>query len=449
VSTPLRLVAAGDAIINRRVSSLEDADFVALRELVLGADVGLANFETTTPHPPLVPAPSHGLALSSPAFVIDELRWMGFSLLGVANNHALAYGTQGFIDTLDELRARGAAFAGGGRTLAEARAPGYHDSRHGRVALVGATVTNASAVLAADPGRGTTGRPGANPLRASLAYHLDDARFGHLADIDEAIGTAEARRSRERFGPLVSAPASSRADEIRFLGGTFVRDTDPGVRGRLHARDIASLERSIGDARRQADVVVVSIHCHEGEAGSWNGHVPPDFLVDAAHRCIDAGADLIAGHGPHLLRGVEIYDGKPILYSLGNLFLQVETVEPVPPEVFEAQGLPTDGMPADFHDHGSIGPDGAPIGFAADPVWWESLVAECTFDAGRLAALRLHPVELGFELPRSRRGVPRLVGAERGSVILERVGALSRELGTDLVIEIDAERAVARPRAID
>jgi poly-gamma-glutamate synthesis protein (capsule biosynthesis protein) len=449
MSQPIRLVATGDAIINRRVSSLDDADFIALRTLIHEADAAVANLETTTPHPPLVPAPAHGLALSSPAFVIDELRWLGFDLLSVANNHALAYGTQGFVDTLDALRARGVAFAGGGPTLSQARAPGYHDSRNGRVALVGATVTNASAVLAADPGRGTAGRPGANPLRASLWYHLDDARFENLVDIGEAVGTAEARRAKERFGPLVSATRPERADEIRFLGGTFVRDHEPGVRGRLDARDMTGLERSIGEARRQADVVVVSIHCHEGAAGSWNGHLPPDFLVDAAHRAIDAGADLIAGHGPHLLRGVELYRGKPILYSLGNLFLQIETVEPVPREALEAQGLPLDGVPADFHDHGSIGPDGAPIGFAADPVWWESLVAECTFDAGRLAAMRLHPVELGFELPRSRRGVPRLVDAQRGAVILERVGALSRELGTDFVIEIDGERAVARPRAID
>jgi poly-gamma-glutamate synthesis protein (capsule biosynthesis protein) len=207
---------------------------------------------------------------------------------------------------------------------------------------------------------------------------------------------------------------------------------------------MAALERSIREARRQADVVVVSIHCHEGDRGEWNSDVAPDFLVAAAHRCVDAGADLIAGHGPHRLRGLELYRGKPILYSLGNFFLQLETVDPVPPEAFESQGLAADGVPADFHDHGWMNPDGSPIGFAADPVWFESLVAECEFEDGALALIRLHPVELGSALPRPRRGVPRLVAADRGAAILERVAALSRPLGTEIEIEATGERATAR-----
>ena len=47
---------------------------------------------------------------------------------------------------------------------------------------------------------------------------------------------------------------------------------------------------------------------------------PPDFLIELAHKSIDSGADAFVGHGPHLLRGIEIYKGKPIFYDLGEFF---------------------------------------------------------------------------------------------------------------------------------
>lgn len=441
MTAPIRLVATGDAIINRRISVLADADFRDLREMIRGADAALSNFETTTPRPPIVPSPAHGLLISSPAFVIDELNWMGFSLFNLANNHAVAFGWQAMVDTLTEFGSRGLAVAGGGHTLGEARAPAYVDAQHGRVALIGVTATNARSALAADPGRRTAGRPGVSPLRFDIEYALDPDRFERLVEIDEVTGVALARRTREAFNPPVRA---ADADALSFLGARFVRRDEPGVRGHLLDRDIASLERSIEEARRQADLVVVSVHCHEGEGGAWNSDLAPDFLVEAAHRCIDAGADMVAGHGPHRLRGIEIWAGKPIFYSLGNFFLQLETVDPVPPEALENLGLPGDGVPADFHDHTWMLGDGSPIGFAADPVWFETVAAECEFSDGGLASLVLHPVELGYGLPRPRRGTPRFVDARRGRQILERIAGLSRPYGTEFEIVPNGGRVVGR-----
>jgi poly-gamma-glutamate synthesis protein (capsule biosynthesis protein) len=440
-SSTIRIAAAGDAILNRRISGLADPDFLAFRDLVRGADLAIANFEMTTPRPPIVPGPTHGLAVSARPFVIDELRWLGVGLFNLANNHATAFGWQGYADTLDELDTRAVAIAGGGRTLAEARAPGYVEVDGRRVALVGVTTTNAGVVLAADGGRGTAGRPGANPLRFTLEYHLDDARFRSLADLDAAIGTDRSRRARAMFSR--SARAVERdPDRLRFLGGDFRRAAAVAVRGRLHGPDIEALERSIGEAARQADLVVVSIHCHEGVAGEWNGDSAPDFLVEAAHRAIDAGAHLVAGHGPHRLRGIELHRGRPVLYSLGNLFLEIETVEPVPPEALGEEGLPGDAAPADYHDRVWTDTDGTPAGFAADPVWWESLLVDADFEAGELRRLRLHPLELGHAMVRPQRGVPRLVDVARGTAILERVAALSTPFGTVLRVEIDDRRAV-------
>ena len=61
----------------------------------------------------------------------------------------------------------------------------------------------------------------------------------------------------------------------------------------------------------------------------------PEFLALAAHQLIDAGADLVVCHGPHLLRGLELYQGKPIFHSLGNFIGQNELVERIPADGYE------------------------------------------------------------------------------------------------------------------
>ena len=74
----------------------------------------------------------------------------------------------------------------------------------------------------------------------------------------------------------------------------------------------ARIEGEIREAGKQADVVLVSIHAHETDAGDTK--VPAMFLETFARRCVDAGADVIIGHGPHELRGIEIYKGC-LLYT--------------------------------------------------------------------------------------------------------------------------------------
>ena len=90
--------------------------------------------------------------------------------------------------------------------------------------------------------------------------------------------------------------------------------------------DIAAAKRVIQKAAGMADIVVVQVHM--GGEGSDKIHVRPGtelFLgenrgdpIRFSHAMIDAGADLIVGHGPHVLRGMEFYKGRLIAYSLGN-----------------------------------------------------------------------------------------------------------------------------------
>jgi poly-gamma-glutamate synthesis protein (capsule biosynthesis protein) len=70
---------------------------------------------------------------------------------------------------------------------------------------------------------------------------------------------------------------------------------------------------SVGKAKSGADCVIVS--CHWGP--NW-GYEPPDSHLAFAHALVDAGADIVFGHSPHVFRGIELYRGHPILYSAGN-----------------------------------------------------------------------------------------------------------------------------------
>ena len=94
----------------------------------------------------------------------------------------------------------------------------------------------------------------------------------------------------------------------------------------IHMSDEQAVRRIIGQLRDSADVVIVSFH-GGGEGGAFR-HVPNGIetqygenrgnLRHFAHLCIDCGADIVYGHGPHVVRGVEVYNGHFIAYSLGN-----------------------------------------------------------------------------------------------------------------------------------
>jgi hypothetical protein len=90
--------------------------------------------------------------------------------------------------------------------------------------------------------------------------------------------------------------------------------------------DLDAATKIVKDAAAQADLVVVQVHM--GAEGADRNHVKPGtemFLnenrcdpIKFTHTVVDAGADLVIGHGPHVVRGMEFYQGRLICYSLGN-----------------------------------------------------------------------------------------------------------------------------------
>jgi poly-gamma-glutamate synthesis protein (capsule biosynthesis protein) len=77
--------------------------------------------------------------------------------------------------------------------------------------------------------------------------------------------------------------------------------------------DEEKLLAQIKEVKKQVDLVIVNIHW-----GVEYEHIARSNQKNLAHKMIDAGADAIIGHHPHVVQNLEIYNNKPIFYSLGN-----------------------------------------------------------------------------------------------------------------------------------
>lgn len=434
--------ATGDSI-SRRIHGLNDADLAELTALIKQADAAFTNLELVTPREPVIPSPEFGgIHLGMPPYVLDELRQTGFNLYNLAHNHAIDFTISGLLDTLEELAVREMVVAGAGRDLGGARSPAYLQTEAGRVALVAAASTYMPSALAAETRTDFAGRPGINPLRFKTEYVMPAEQLGALKQMDEALGTAAVTRKKQEFGLDPKAEADEKS--YKFLKHSFVEGTSPGVRTKLKERDAGEICRWITDARRQADFVVMSLHCHEGQSGDTNTNDIADFIVEAAHRFIDAGADVFVGHGPHLLRGIEIYKGKPIFYSLGNFMFQCENIARLPAEMYELYDMPASATPADVFDFESVREDGTPNAFHADPAFWQTVLPICRFRGGQLVAMELHPITLNLERGRTQRGIPALASPEEGQTILAQLARLCEPFGTTIAIETRGARVIGR-----
>jgi poly-gamma-glutamate synthesis protein (capsule biosynthesis protein) len=258
------------------------------------------------------------------------------------------------------------------------------------------------------------GRPGLNPLRVDRKYTADAETFQSL------------RTSAQRLG--VNVPADARTAFRLF--GTLI---EPGTVNRLvetvNARDEARILREVRNAANLADYVVVNSHSHEPGNASL---VPPEWLRTFVKKCLDAGGTTYIVHGPHQLRGIEVYQGKPIFYSLGNFVFQNETIDPMPADHYEQFDLPATALASDLYDARF---KNGTTGFPSSPVWYESVVAVPTFQGRQVNEIALYPIDLGQTAPRSQRGTPRMADEATGRRIIERVIRLSGEFGTTIRYE--------------
>jgi poly-gamma-glutamate synthesis protein (capsule biosynthesis protein) len=118
--------------------------------------------------------------------------------------------------------------------------------------------------------------------------------------------------------------------------------------------------------------------------------------------------------------------------------MQNETIEPVPSQMFEDQGLGTTALAADYYDSRSK-PDpttGFPTAYhPANSAVWETALPIAVFKGDTVTQITFYPVDLGFRVPRPHQGTPRLADAALGQKILERLVKMSAIYGTRIVIK--------------
>ncbi len=214
--------------------------------------------------------PKHSNLRSAPV-VIDDIVAMGCDVVSLANNHMMDYGPDALMDTIAACEGVNLPACGAGKDLDAAMTPVILKMGASRIGVISVAST---LPIESDAG---PGKPGIAPVRVEFAFEIDS-------------------------NLLMEQPG-----------------TMPIVQSWANAADQARVCAAISELKHQADFVIVAIHW--GVPPYWlspNQGLLAQYQTPLGHAFIDAGADVVCGHHAHVLHPIEIYNGRPILYSLGN-----------------------------------------------------------------------------------------------------------------------------------
>src|SRR5688572_12063640 len=407
----------GDSIITRRLAVYNEPAFTRIIDLIRGADAAFTNLEMLFhDYEPYAMNESGGTYMRAEPALVKDLVWAGFDMVSRANNHSGDYGVLGMNLTTKYVADAGLVQAGVGQSLAEAREAKFLETPKGRVALISVASTFPDHSRAGRTRGDMPARPGLNPLRFDTITTVTAERLATLREIAAEVNGRPA------------AAGAAAQNRVNFFGRRFTAGPTPGVRTEPNNEDLTEIAAVVKSASGLADYTIVTIHAHEGGRDRL---LPADFLVTFARAMVDAGADMFVGHGPHVLRGVEIYKGKPIMYSLGDFIFQNETLLRLPSENYEPYNL---GATAHVNDFNDARYNFDKSGFPADPPIWEAVVAVPRYRGEQLIELALHPITLGHGKARSVRGRPLFAEGQLGQKILGDVVRLSAPMGTKVTI---------------
>ncbi len=274
------------------------------------------------------PLPQARLPCRGHPNIARALEEAGFDVVSFASNHCMDWGREAFLDTICVLEQEGLSVVGVGRDIQEARKPTIADCRGTRIAFLAYNSILPQGYWA------DVNRPGCVPMRGLTLYEQ-------------------------------------------------VEHDQPGTPCRVHTfphrDDLRAMVDDIVDAKSRADVAVVSMH--------WGIHFIPAVLAeyqrDVARAAIEAGADLILGTHAHILKGIEVYAGKVIFYSLCNFALDLRA----PKELLESpQHREIEKLNPDWH------PDPEYPTYFMPPDSRKTIIAKCTIADGRIKRVSFLPV---------------------------------------------------------
>jgi poly-gamma-glutamate capsule biosynthesis protein CapA/YwtB (metallophosphatase superfamily) len=242
--------------------------FARVREDFRAADIVFSNLECCLYDPPSGHAVENEGFFASPITGGETLLLAGIAAVGIANN--VNYGDAAITASIGRLDELGITHTGAGANVATARAPIVVERNGLRYGFLQRSSVHWPTNHEAGPNSS-----GIAVIRAHTAYQVP------------------MHKTRPEIPPL-NRPG---------IPPVIITWADPDYL-RAFTNDIASL-------RAKADIVVASCH--------WGLHKDVlAYMREIGHTAIDAGADVVIGHGPHYSLPVEVYRGKPIFYGLGS-----------------------------------------------------------------------------------------------------------------------------------
>lgn len=384
-------------------------------------------------------ARSDGAHFAASKSVLTDLQDAGFNLFSCANNHMLDYGESGLKALLKNLDDYDINYSGIGSTLGEASAPTYIDIDDTVVSLISCASTVFPETVAGDRNDFTEGRYGVNPMRYDLEYHLDEENFANMSQLFISLGLDQMMKKSQDLG-FVSRSLESNDDVLYFhdfnhrvqngITAKFVNSGINEIKTFINKKDAERQIKWIQEAKTRSDICIVSLHAHESK---YERQFPADFIEEFSHMAIDHGADIVVCHGPHLLRGIEMYKGKPIFYSLGNFIGMNDLVEVLPNGSYERFGIDNTLLPSKVFEMRS---EGGMKGFPGLDDFWMTVIPVVKFEQDNVVEVVLHPARMNNEQVQHR-GKPCLVSGTDARHIIEHIAGLSTEFGTEIMMRGD------------
>lgn len=426
MNSKMVFTAAGDALITRKIPDRYEGKQEIIDFLAKG-DIRITNLETTITDFDCFPSSfSGGTWLTAKENLLEDLKKYGFDTYSVANNHMLDYSFPGLWETLQKLSAHRMEFTGAGKNLEDAAKPVVWEKKQGISAFLALTSTFDDSARAGVQGPYLPARPGINPLRHQEIYLVSAEQMKWLQEIAESSCVNVKNKRRLKTGYKLSSDQAV----FEFKDMKFQESEKMGKKTTAAMVDIHRTTESISKLKKEGAYVAVMIHSHEMKDDSMESI--DDFVRESAHAFIDGGADLILGGGCHQMKGIELYQGKPIFYSLGNFIYQNEAVEILPPDFMEKYHLPYTTSASEAlaarRSHAKNG------GLQAQENYL-SFISAVTFIDGQCTSIELLPISLGYDKEGAYKAIPYPAAEEETKTIFQTLTRLSKPFGTNLNLE--------------
>jgi capsule synthesis protein PGA_cap len=426
------LALTGDLLHTRRLAPIAGGDegLAGVVARLRAADATFGNLELTVAErddrDAWIWSVTEDWALGSEPHVIADVRDLGFDIVGRANNHAMDRGPSGLRTTSRLLDEAGIVHAGSGEDRSQAIAPRFLETPRGRVGLVSVTTSPSprDVAPAIDAFAGLMPRPGIHALGLQAVVTVPAEMHGLLQQLHD--------RMPDSVGEWMSG------EPLNLFRTRFVPGEELAIEYLPDAGERDEILRSLRRSAMQADVTILAVHAHQGDNDPAH---PLPYLSALAHDAIGAGADIVVVSGPHVPAPIEIHEGRPILYGLSN-FIWSDLGGPLPEYIWRltraAAGDRIDPRTMSEAELIELLGDDA----FSDPWIFRAALAEVIFGELGVEEVRLHPVDLGFTLPLTRRGIPRTPDADTAREICERFATISSPLGTK--VDVEGTHAVVR-----